>query len=532
MMVRLRDYQADALDQTRELLRRGLRRILLVAPTGAGKTTIAGAMIHGLLEKGKHAHFWAHRKELIEQCSSRLSDMHVPHSVIKGQHKKYNPDLQVQVASIQTLVNRDHHHADLIIVDEAHRSTSRTYVQLIKRYGPEVCIIGLTATPYRLDGQPLGWAKDPDDPEKRFDFYQEMVEVSDVQSLIDEGHLIMPTIFGAPPGTPPVDFSKMKKGNGDYTIKSSSAAMQPSILRGDLLKNWATKCGEATGHLPIFDAEGNLVHSDCNACTVVFAPSVKDSKQIAEQFKAVGVSAAHIDGTTPDAERDRILQDLRDRKITVVSNYGLLTEGWDLPHLESVIGARPTASKSLVRQMVGRLMRPDEDKRFAYLFDHASWSENHGFVNEPQVYSLHGREKRLRKGGERGAPIKQCPECHALMPIQDKVCSECYYEYPERILESTDEELVELNPKTQPRIRKAPLAERQGNFDRWCRKCVEAAHKPKWPRVQYQRVYGEWPTRNCGITTPKFFWDYEKAYEKSLRQRAKAEAAAERGAQS
>jgi len=324
MMVRLRDYQADALDQTRELLRRGLRRILLVAPTGAGKTTIAGAMIHGLLKKGKHAHFWAHRKELIDQCSSRLSDMDVPHSVIKGSHKKYNPDLQVQVASIQTLVNRDHHHADLIIVDEAHRSTSRTYVQLIKRYGPEVCIIGLTATPYRLDGQPLGWAKDPDNPEERFDFYQEMVEVSDVQSLIDEGHLIMPTIFGAPPGTPPVDFSKMRKGNGDYTIKSSSAAMQPSILRGDLLKNWATKCGEATGHLPIFDAEGNLVHSDCNACTVVFAPSVKDSKQIAEQFKAVGVSAAHIDGATPDKERDQILQDLRDRKLTVVSNYQIL----------------------------------------------------------------------------------------------------------------------------------------------------------------------------------------------------------------
>lgn len=534
MKVTLRDYQADALDKTKLLLSRGLRRILLVAPTGAGKTTIAGAMIHGVLAKGKHAQFWAHRKELIEQCSSRLDQMDVPHSVIKGQHHRYNPDLNVQVASIQTLKNRDHHHADIIIVDEAHRSTSATYIRLIKQYGPDIVVIGLTATPYRLDGQPLGWAKDPDadpdlppnDPARKFEFYQQMVEVAEVQQLIDEGYLVMPTVFGAPAGGAKIDFSKINKSYGDYDKKQVSAAMQPAILRGDLLRNWAEKCGAATGHKPIYGADGKVVHTDCNACTALFAPSVEDSKRIVEQFKAAGVAAAHIDGTTPDTERDQILQDLRDRKLTMVSNYQILCEGWDLPHLESVIGARLTASKSLVRQMVGRLMRPHEEKRFAYLLDHAEWTANHGFVNEPQVYSLEGREKRLRKGGESQAPVKQCPECLALLPIGDKVCNACYYEFPERTLEQTDEDLVELTPKNKPIIRRAPQPERQGNFDRWCQKCKEGNYKPKWARMQYQRVYGEWPSKACGITTPRFFWDYEKEYERRLRKRAKAEAAA------
>jgi len=521
-VVTLRPYQVDCLDRLRGELSLGRRRILVVAPTGAGKTTIAGEVISGAQGKGKKSIFLAHRTELIQQCSERLDDMGVSHGIIQGKSKLANPEASVQVASIDTLINRDHWDADILIVDEAHRSTSPTYIKILERYNNPV-VLGLTATPYRMDGKGLGEVDLPGQDKlkpkdrERFELYQSLVEVAAVQELIDLGYLVMPTVYGAPE----IDKTNIRVTAGDYNKKDSAKAMEGTVLRGDLLKNWAKRCSAATGTTAEFDDDGGLVRTDCNACTAVFAPSIRQSHLIVEQFKNAGVAAAHIDGKTPKELRRQILADLRSRVLTVVSNFGILTEGWDLPHLEAIIGARITRSRNLQKQMIGRLMRPDDDKRFAFLFDHADWTRTHGFVNEPEEFSLMGREKRARKG-DAGAPMRECPDCETLCHISTPACNECGYEFPKRELQYTDEELVELNAGNinngRPHAHSVPVKERQDNFNRWCLRCQEEGYKPNWAKMRYQQVYGEWPSRQTGIATPKFFWKYLKKYEASAKK--------------
>lgn len=488
-MIHLRDYQQEALDALRAKLGAGTRRIVMVAPTGAGKTTIAGAMIHGAMSKGRRCIFLAHRKELIDQCSSRLDDFGISHGIIQQKHKRTDPRKPVQVASVQTLIRKDHWDADLIIVDECHRSTSKTYTKILERYTNRPAVIGLTATPYRLDGRGLG------------EIYEDIHPVATCQNLIDLEHLVMPIIYGAPD----VDLSAVKVTAGDYNKKDLAAAMKEVVFRGGLVDNWVNRVKAETGAKT--DAE-------CRACTVIFAPSVELSIKLTEQFLARGIAAAHIDAKTPAKEREDVLRRLRSRTLSVVSNVGLLTEGWDLPHLECVVLVRPTRSRSLYKQMVGRLMRPDSGKRFAIVLDHANCTKMHGFVNEREDYTLDGREKRTRKG-ESKAPHKTCRQCEALLPLQTKVCPSCGSVQFIVDIKFTEEELIKLDPSKFKKAEQVPQSERQAAFEELCKQCVAREFKPNWARVRYQKIYAEWPAWNVGIRVPRFFRSYEEDFHKS-----------------
>lgn len=544
-MFELRPYQATAIERVREAIRAGYRRVLIVIATGGGKTVTAGQIISNTVDNGARAIFLAHRKELIEQCSKTLDrDLGIDHGVIKRNHPRRDREKQVQVASIQTLINRDHWPAKLIVIDEAHRSVAKTYVKLIERYEDPI-VLGLTATPYRRDGQPLGRKYDEAGNEIGFGF-DALVEVITTQELVDGGFLVNPTVFGC--ANP--DLSVLKVGSqGDYSQKSASKAVQKTILHGEIITNWAKICGEATGaetiwgEVPI-DADGDeiqgelfindasgktrrkVLYTDCDACTVAFLPTVEDSKKLAEQFKAAGVPAAHVDGDTPEKEREQILNDLRDRKIYVVCNVDILTEGWDLPHLECIIGARITRSKSLYKQMGGRLMRPDDDKRFAYLLDHANWTRMHGFLAEPTEHSLDGREKRRRKDAANDAPTKDCPQCGSLNALMTRICEECGYEFPARETVFTDEDLVELNGKKLSSTSPIPLETRQKAFNLYAARCVEEKRNPKQAEYLYFKEFGEWPTSETGIKMPKFFWQHKKKFQERKAQQAAAQKAA------
>jgi len=294
-VIELRDYQHAGIEGLREKLRSGVRRIALVAPTGAGKTTIAASMIEGIQKKGKRCLFLAHRKELIDQCSARLDQFGIKHGVIQAKHPRTDPTRTVQVASISTLVRRDHWDADVIIVDECHRSTSKTYTKIIERYSSPV-VIGLTATPYRMDGKGLG------------EIYEDLHELISTQDLIDQGYRVMPVVFGS---KVKLDLSDVRVTAGDYNRGDLADAMKETVLRGDLVDNWSSRVQQLTGAQRV---------SDCRAVTVVFAPGVEQSIKIVEQFKSAGIPAAHLDANTPALERAEILRKLRAREISVVSN--------------------------------------------------------------------------------------------------------------------------------------------------------------------------------------------------------------------
>jgi superfamily II DNA or RNA helicase len=355
----LRDYQTTAVDHVELCIERGLRKILLVAPTGSGKTVIAGEIIRRHRAKLKSALFIAHRREIVAQTSDKLNDIDVAHGIIMAGTQPRDLEF-VQVAAIQTLHARAIRSermplppADLIIIDEAHHCPAATYRAVIDAY-PNTPIIGLTATPCRGDGRGLGA------------IFETLVQCPQVQPLIDRGHLVKPKYFA------PIDVQPNLRGigtvAGDYNQGQLAARMNQDALVGDIITHWH-KFGEGRP-------------------TVVFTVDVAHSVHIAREFVAAGVRAEHIDGSTPKEERDATLRRLKSGETTVVCNCMVLTEGFDCPKASCCVLARPTKSMGLFRQMIGRILRPAPGKTNAIVIDHSGAVRRHGFVEDAVEWTL------------------------------------------------------------------------------------------------------------------------------------------------
>lgn len=295
----LRPYQTEALQALRAKLR-SHRRLLLVSPTGSGKTTIAAEMIHGAMSRQRRVLFLAHRKELIDQCSTRLDQFSIPHGIIMAGHKQYNPTLPVQIASVQTLARRTKPPAQLIIVDEAHHARAGTYEKILQAY-PGVPVVGLSATPWRTDGRGLG------------ELFEDSVIGATIAQLTNEGHLVPATGFAY--DSP--ELSQVHRRGGDYEAEGLELVMGGNAIAGNVVQSY------------LDHAHGKRA--------VLFATTVKHSRQMVERFLAAGVPAEHLDGETPKADREGILDRLRCGDTLLVSNVGVLTEGWDCLDSETEI---------------------------------------------------------------------------------------------------------------------------------------------------------------------------------------------------
>lgn len=284
-------------------------RPLLCLPTGGGKTSVAAEIIRAAVARGNRCIFLVHRRELVDQAVERLAEFGVKAGRILAGHYEVR-SLPVQVACIPTLVRRKHWPAELVIVDECAHATSRSWTDVIGRY-PDSFVIGLTATPIRLDGKGLG------------DIFGCIVEPVSTRALIEQGHLIEPKVFA-----PPVDLGGIPVKRGDYSIPELAVRMEK--LTGSITKEWL---GHARGMK-----------------TVAFAVNVEHSQKIVAAFREIGVRAAHIDGGTANHVRAEALRRLRAGDLDLVSNCMVLSEGWDLPSLRCAILARPTKSLALFRQ--------------------------------------------------------------------------------------------------------------------------------------------------------------------------------------
>ena len=374
----LRPYQTEALQRLRQAAKKK-KRLLFTMPTGSGKTLLACELVKTAKEKLRSVIFLAYSKENIDQMSRKLSDYGLEHGIIKSGCR---PSLMatVQVASIMTLIRREMPFSpDMILVDEAHRVTAKSYRGIVDAY-PEAWDIGLTASPVAPNGKGLG------------DVYDDLVVGMQMQELIQLGYLVPTKVYA--PSTP--DLKNIGIRAGDYKEEELEKRVNKAKLVGDIVEHWQRL------------ANGKR--------TVCFATTIAHSNHIVEQFKHAGIAAEHLDGETPDARRTELLERLRDGNIDIISNVGVLQESWDEPSVECMIQARPTKSLRFYIQTIGRSLRPHPNKEYALILDHAGNTLRHGFIHENWDWTL-DTTKSVSKENEKKREAKGltewiCPNCH------------------------------------------------------------------------------------------------------------------------
>jgi len=434
--LKLRDYQRIAIECVRDAFRAGNRRVLLVAPTGAGKTVMFSHLARAISICGQRVLLMAHRDELLDQISRTLTQVGVEHGFIAAR-RQMNLETLVQVAGVHTLKNKAGKipwKPDWIICDEAHHATAGSWAKIIAAY-PDARVVGVTATPERLDGKGLG------------NVFQAMVRGPEVADLIARGYL-SPVRYYCPRT---VDTDGLKMRMGDYKHADVDARVNNSRVTGEAV-DWYRKL--------------------CNgAPAVAFCASIKHSEHVAETFRAAGYRWVSLDSTmTPWARREAV-EGLGSGKLHGISSCDIISEGFDLPIVSAAILLRPTASLGLYLQQVGRVLRIAAGKTHATIIDHVGncgstrngeWVEKHGFAEDVREWSLDGRTKK--KGA---APVRLCCECFAVIGVGSSKCPQCGVEQPikERAVQEADTgELEEvqrqaIKEKTEKLIKKAKTLE-------------------------------------------------------------------------
>jgi len=422
-MLNLFDYQELCIDQVRAAYADGCKAPLLVMPTGAGKTVCFTYMAQRAQAKGLRVLLLAHRRELIGQISEALKRWGVEHGVIRTNTKPTNHT--VQVGMVQTLANRikldkvKRYVFDLVIVDEAHHATTASTWGAILAHNAGAKMLGVTATPCRLDGKGLGVEAQG--------FFDAMVIGPSVEALIEQGRLSRPVVYA--PSTA-LDLSGVKKRSGDYISSQLIAAVDRTHITGDAVAHYRRLCDQQSA--------------------IAFTITVDHAGHVIEQFKQAGYQAAVLTGSTPDKERAQMIKDLGNGSLHILASCNVVSEGTDIPSVAAAILLRPTASYSLAMQQIGRALRSHPGKDKAIILDHADNVRRHGLPTDEVEWSLEGmqRKNKYRKGS---SLVKTCNGCGALVGLRTLTCADCGYEFHAALdsnnkIKVGDGELVEMTP--------------------------------------------------------------------------------------
>lgn len=411
----------------RDSLRSGLMRPVLAQPTGSGKTVVAAYMCRSARDRGKRSIFIVNALALIRQTIRTFSGMGMAEDigVIQSKHPMEDDNKLVQIATIQTLAawlkkwpgRFETWSVDLIIIDECDQQYDAR--DLLAGYYADKPIIGLTATPL-AKGMGL--------------FYTNLLKPIGMQELIDRGFLSDYKIFA--PSAP--DLTGVKTVGKDYA-KGGSADKYDRVLRADIIKSWR-ELGE-------------------NRKTLGFAPTVAMSKQMALEFNQAGIPAAHIDGygqsDEAKAARAKIFEDFEAGIIKVLWSVNITARGYDHPEVGCLIVARPTKSRSLWIQMLGRVLRRFEGKEYGIVLDHSTNTERLGEPTAPLPDELcDGSPKSNKDKPKKDEPLPTiCPSCFGSKPPGVSVCPHCGFAPEARTPIITKEgKLVEITKRGKEKV--------------------------------------------------------------------------------
>ena len=379
--MELRPYQVEGISLVLAAWKE-YRSVCLQLPTGGGKSVCFAAIASEFISKNEPVLLVVHREELLTQAATHLQRAtSLECGLIKAGYKP-NPKAQIQVASIQSLVRRKLPDAGLVVVDECHHSAASTYRKVLGAY-PEAKILGVSATPNRIDGYGLR------------DVFEHLIQASafkaSVGDLIADGYLAPFRLFGG--------FIDLHMGNpqgrGDYSAAQLGKAIH-AIDPKTVVSAWLKTAPEKK--------------------TCLFAINIVHSQAIVNEFLALGIRAYHLDGGSPKEKRRDAIASFDRGEITVLSNVGLFTEGFDLPAIECVVTARPTKSVTLWLQMVGRALRPHEGKEYAIILDCTDNWQRLGKPDQERNWTLDP------VSAEPGLGTWNCLECkHVFVPMPAQV---------------------------------------------------------------------------------------------------------------
>lgn len=396
------------------------KAVLCQAATGFGKTKVAAHMIKAAQAKGSRSMFIVPRRELLRQTAASFSDEGISFGFVAAGYER-NPFARTILATSGTLARRmdDAPVMDVVFVDETHHGGAELE-RIIKHYrAAGAWVIGLSATPSRLDGKGLG------------DWYSAMECGPPVADLIKSGRLSRYRAFA--PAAP--DLTGVRTVAGDYAKGELAGRMEADrVLVGNAVSHYA---GHAMGRL-----------------NVAYCASIKHAEIVAAAFLEKGIPAAAITGAMDDDERSRLVKAFARRQLLVLTNCDLLTFGFDLASsaqmdvtVDSMSDLGPT--KSLARQMQkwGRVLRMKPDP--ALIFDHAGNFAHHGLPDDPRGWTLAGRDKKGRDS-EPTLPTRQCPQCY-WVSRPCPVCPGCGFVYPvqSRTIDEVEGVLQELDPNRE-----------------------------------------------------------------------------------
>lgn len=342
--MELRPYQQEAKDAIFEQWDNGVKKTLLVLPTGCGKTVVFAKVTEDCVRQGNRVLILAHRGELLDQAADKLmKTTGLGCALEKAENTCLGSWFRVVVGSVQTLMRQKRldqfpeDFFDTIIIDEAHHCISDSYQKVLKHF-PDAQILGVTATPDRGDMQNLG------------QFFESLAYEYTLPKAIKEGYLTPIKALTIPLK---IDMSSVSVQAGDFKASDIGTALDP-YLEG-IAEEMKKYCSDKK--------------------TVVFLPLVKTSQKFRDLLNEHEFQAAEVNGNSQD--RAEILADFETGKYNVLCNSMLLTEGWDCPSVDCIVVLRPTKVRSLYCQMVGRGTRLFPGKDHLLLLDFLWHTERH-----------------------------------------------------------------------------------------------------------------------------------------------------------
>jgi DNA repair protein RadD len=404
-MIELREYQQRAIDQLYQWFADGGKgNPCLVLPTGAGKSHVVAALCKDALQNWPETRILmlTHVKELISQNAEKMRQHWpgAPMGIYSAGLKMRNLMEPITFAGIQSVRNKAEQigHIDLIIVDECHLISHenvggyRKLIRNLHQINPELRVIGLTATPFRL-----GHGLITDKPA----LFDELLEPVTIEELIHKKYLAP---LRSKVTKEKLSTEGLKKRGGEYVEADMQAAF------------------DTQQHNQAVVDEVISLAEDRKAW-LFFCAGVEHAQHVAYELKERGIDAACLTGDTPLPRREQILEQFKSGELRALTNVNVLTTGFDYPDIDLIAMLRATMSPVLYMQMAGRGLRPKSHTDHCLVLDFAGVVETHG-----PITAVTPPNKKKDGVGEK--PVKVCPSCQELVHISAAICPVCGYNFP------------------------------------------------------------------------------------------------------